>query len=163
MICRPWMAWSWVRSASSASRITCALRREPQSTTRTPSSRGAATTRYLVASACGGLVIHDVVYTRALRPPLEATIGQTMHPSVQELHARAKGKGTEHQIHVRLAKCALIIVTSVAPAGFPTLKRTRRSSCAALSATSLMSETLMGLESLPAFSMQADSWLSAQN
>ena len=70
--------------------------------------------------------------------------------------------GTEHQIHA-LAKCALMIVTSVAPAGFLSAKRTRRSSCAALSATSLMSETLMGLESLPAFSMQADSWLSAQN
>ena len=82
MICRPWMAWSWVRSASSASRITCALRREPQSTTRTPSSRGAATTRHLAASACGGLVIHDVCspYTRAF-----TTIGQTV--SVLESHA----------------------------------------------------------------------------
>jgi len=49
--------------------------------------------------------------------------------------------GTEHQIHVRLAKCALMIVTSVAPAGFPALKRTRRSSCAALCATSLRSVT----------------------
>ena len=33
------------------------------------------------------------VHTKALRPPLEATTGQTMHPSVQELHARAMGKG----------------------------------------------------------------------
>ena len=59
--------------------------------------------------------------------------------------------GTEHQIHVRLAKCALMIVTSVGPAGFPALKRTRRSSCAALCATSLRSVTSMRGLSRPAF------------
>ena len=48
-----------------------------------------------------GILCFDV-HTKALRPPLEATTGQTMHPSVQEWHTRAKGKGHRR---ARLGRC----------------------------------------------------------